>query len=52
MNLLRVMEISSYRRSSHRSSTVVCEDMKWIELSQDRFEWRCFANMVMNIRAD
>jgi hypothetical protein len=29
---------------------VVCEDMDWIELAQDRGRWRALVNEAMNLR--
>ena len=29
---------------------VGCEDVDWIELSQDRDRWRALVNAVMNLR--
>ena len=29
---------------------VLCEDMDWIELAQDRGRWRAFVNVVMKHR--
>jgi hypothetical protein len=29
---------------------VECEDMDWIELAQDREQWRSLLNTVMNLR--
>jgi hypothetical protein len=28
-----------------------CEDMDWIQLVQDRVQWRTFVNTVKNLRA-
>jgi hypothetical protein len=29
---------------------IVCEDVNWIDLAQDRYQWWAVANAVMNLR--
>jgi hypothetical protein len=29
---------------------IECEDVDWIHLAQDRFQWRTLVNMGMNLR--
>jgi hypothetical protein len=29
---------------------IVCEDVDWIHVAQDRDQWQAFVNMVMNLQ--